>query len=115
MDFKKVVHRFTTVEMFNDNNGKTQAILVCGFAEIVCGLVGVGLCIGMSALLGLMRADPDIDLIKFFSESKDTCATIIYSGSGMLATHVFTKSTVLNSKESVSSTTEIIQQQGTNN
>jgi hypothetical protein len=102
------ISKFTFPEMFNDSQGKTQGVLVCGIVGFFIFAFGVMMCITIPAIMVLLHIEKDPVIIAFFSSSKDTCSNIAMVCFAGVTAHVFSKS------KTVSTTTsEIVMEKET--
>ncbi len=93
------IGKFSFPELFNDSQGKTQAILVCGFCGFFSGLLGVGMCWTTPPIMEFMIGPCSKDFLEFMDNAGDRCfqiASICFTG---LTLNIFSKDKTVNTKE----------------
>lgn len=95
-DFK----RFSFPEMFNDNNGKTQAVLVCGVAGFFAGLTGLLVCAVAPVFIPSLKLEKAPEIIALFKDSRGDFITLTLTCYAGVTAHIFSKDKPLNTIES---------------
>lgn len=93
------ISRFSFPEMFNDNNGKTQAVLVCGVAGFFTGVLGMVFSVLIPAFMPSMKFEKVAELIILFKDSRGDFLILSTSSYLGISAHVFSKDKPLNTAE----------------
>ena len=94
-DFKK----FSFPEMFNDNNGKTQAVLVCGVAGFFAGLTGLLVCSIAPMFIPSLKLEKAPEIIALFKDSRGDFITLTLTCYAGVTAHIFSKDKPINTAE----------------
>lgn len=88
--------------MFNDNNGKTQAVLVCGVAGFFAGLTGLLVCAIAPMFIPSLKLEKAPEIIALFKDSRGDFITLALTCYAGVTAHIFSKDKPLNTPDTAS-------------
>jgi hypothetical protein len=94
--------KFNFPEMFNDNNGKTQAVLVCGVAGFFAGLTGLLVCAIAPMFIPSLKLEKAPEIIALFKDSRGDFITLALTCYAGVTAHIFSKDKPLNTPDTAS-------------